>query len=109
MKQCITTYLMEASGHNTDIFYEILEHKYRKFIVLYWLLHDYSESIQEFTYLEQPIKEKLCVSIKIASKLRDQLIEDISELFTDEERQCEIEVNKKRTGLDIEITQDEIG
>ena len=108
MKRCITDYLIEATQHNTNIFYEILEHKYRKFIFLYWLLKDYSDEIKEFTYVEQPIKEKLSVTIKISGKHKNQLMKDIDCILDNEGTYCDIEVVKQKSGLDIVLTQDEI-
>jgi hypothetical protein len=83
MKKNIPAYLNTLSDDSFEILEEIFSHKYSKFLYLYWLIRDYSDSISSFQYKESD-NNVLKIDIVIEKKKPTTVMKEISSNASDD-------------------------
>lgn len=110
MKKNIPTYMLILSEDNFEVLEEIFERSYSKFIFLYWLICDYSDSIEEIKYKNKNKEyDILKIEITFAPKTNiKKIIEEINSSIEDEEN-VSVSIKRQKNIINIEISKAEAG
>lgn len=104
MKKNMVEFISVMSNNDVSVLDHIIEHKYRKFTKLYWLLKDFSDFIASLKYNESE-ENTLKLEILVSKKLDvDKMIRCIKANSSEE---YPVIIRNKRNKITIEITQDE--
>lgn len=100
----MSDYLCALSENSYEILYEIMSLKYRKFIRVYWLLKDYSESIVALKYKEKSEKDKLKLSVSFSNTDIHEIANKLNSCIFSDEIYIDVDENK----IDITIHKNEL-
>ena len=102
MKKTMVEYISVLSENKMDLLEEIINHKYKKFTELYWMLKEYSNYISSLKY-KSTKKEILKIEVKfsgidvekILSDLNNSILEGSSALIWNKGKTIFMEITKK--------------
>lgn len=104
MKKSMTEYMSTLSENNMDILENIIQHKYRKFIALYWMLRDYSDYLVSLKY-----KETNHDSLKIEFRVANININDVvNGLLSSVDDSVQVDVKKGKNSITLDIQKEEV-
>ena len=77
MKKTMVEYISVLSENKMDLLEEIINHKYKKFTELYWMLKEYSNYISSLKY-KSTKKEILKIEVKFSGIDVEKILTDLN-------------------------------
>lgn len=102
MRNSLVEYVTNLANDDYDTLCEIIDKKYRKFILLYHLLEEYSEEIKSLDYHES--EDSL---LKIDLKINKQSVDELFDTLTNHNANENILISSHKSFIHIEIYEDE--
>lgn len=104
MKKDMITCIRAISSDDYDTLLEIIEHKYRKFCDLYWLIREYTDFITYLSYKDREKLNSLKIEFKVSGINTKNVVEELLTQTTNSES---VVVSNSGKTIIIEITRDE--
>lgn len=102
MKTSLVEYITILANNDYDCLCDIVENKYRKFILLYWLLRKYSEDIKDLSYIETE-GQYLDIDLKVT---KGKLTTIVNALMEENDNET-ISITASKTHIHISIIKED--
>lgn len=104
MKRDMITCIRAISSDDFETLLEIIEHKYKKFCEIYWLIREYTDFITYLSYKDRAKLNSLKIEFKVSGIDTSVVINELEKRTFDKEG---VDISGSGKAIIIEITREE--